>query len=165
MQSPVPALANSLRALDGILRKAEAHCEARRIDPAVLVNDRLAPDMHPFRRQVGMTCDHAKFIAARLSGQEAPRFEDTEQTFAELRERVANTLAFIESVPEAAFEGAEAKIISLKAGPRELTLPAPVYLASFALPKFYFHMATAYNILRHNGVELGKLDFLQAPAT
>ena len=161
MQSPVPALANSLRALDGILRKAEAHCEARRIDPSVLVNSRIAPDMHPLRRQVGMTCDHAKFIAARLSGMNAPRFEDNEQTFAELRERVAKTLAFLETVPEAAFEGAEAKTISLKAGPRELTFLAPVYLASFAVPNFYFHMATAYNILRHSGVELGKRDFLE----
>jgi len=162
MQSPVPALAHSLRALDRILQKAEAHCEARRIDPSVLANDRLAPDMHPFRRQVGMACDHAKFAAARLSGLEAPRFEDTEQTFAELHERIARTLAFIESVPETAFEGSEGKTISLKAGPRELTFPAPVYLASFALPNFYFHMTTAYNILRHNGVELGKSDFMGA---
>ncbi len=160
MQSPVPPFARSLRALDHILGKAEAHCEARRIDPSVLVNDRLAPDMHPLRRQIGMACDHAKFAAARLSGQEAPRFEDDEQTFAELHERVAKTLAFIESVPEAAFEGAEGRTISLKAGPRELTFPAPVYLASFALPNFYFHMTTAYNILRHNGVELGKVDFM-----
>ncbi|TNC74629.1 DUF1993 domain-containing protein [Rubellimicrobium roseum] len=160
MQSPVPALAHSLRALDRILQKAEAYCEARRIDPAVLVNDRLAPDMLPLRRQVGMACDHAKFVAARLSGQEAPRFEDTEQTFAELRERIARTLAFVEAVPEAAFEGAEARTITVKAGPRELTFPAPVYLGSFALPNFYFHMTTAYNILRHDGVELGKLDFL-----
>ena len=162
MQSPVPALAQSLRALDQILAKAEAHCEARKIDPAVLVNDRLAPDMLPFRRQVGMTCDHAKFAAARLSGAEAPRFEDTEQTFPELRERVAKTLAFIESVPEAAFEGADGKTISLKAGPRELSFPAPAYLSGFATPNFYFHLTTAYNILRHNGVELGKRDFLGA---
>jgi hypothetical protein len=160
MQSPVPALAHSLRALDCILQKAEAHCEARKIDPAVLVNDRLAPDMLPFRRQVGMTCDHAKFATSRLSGQDAPRFDDTEQTFAELRDRIAKTLAFIESVPEAAFEGAEARTIHLKAGPRELSFPAPVYLARYALPNVYFHMTTAYNILRHNGVELGKVDFL-----
>jgi hypothetical protein len=160
MQSPVPALAHSLRALDRVLQKAEAHCEARKIDPAVLVNDRLAPDMLPFRRQVGMTCDHAKFATSRLSGQEAPRFDDTEQTFPELRERIAKTLAFIESVPDAAFHGAEARTIELKAGPRELTFPAPAYLGTFAMPNFYFHMTTAYNILRHNGVELGKLDFL-----
>ncbi|HVG49583.1 MAG TPA: DUF1993 domain-containing protein [Rubellimicrobium sp.] len=160
MQSPVPALAHSLRALDRILQKAEAHCEARKIDPAVLVNDRLAPDMLPFRRQVGMTCDHVKFATSRLSGQDAPRFDDTEQTFAELQDRIAKTLAFIESVPEAAFEGAEARTIYLKAGPRELSFPAPVYLARYALPNVYFHMTTAYNILRHNGVDLGKVDFL-----
>lgn len=162
MQSPVPAFARSLRALDHVLQKAEAHCEARRIDPSVLVNDRLAPDMHPLRRQVGMTCDHAKFVAARLSGQEAPRFEDTEQTFAELHDRIAKTLAFIESVPDQAFEGAEDKTITLKAAQREMSFPAPFYLASFAVPNFYFHMTTAYNILRHNGVDLGKLDFMGA---
>jgi hypothetical protein len=155
--------AQSLRALDRVLQKAEAHCEARRIDPSVLVNDRIAPDMLPFRRQVGMTCDHAKFAAARLAGQDSPRFDDTEQSFAELHERIAKTLAFIESVPESAFEGAEGKTIALKAGPREYSFPAPVYLASFAVPNFFFHMTTAYNILRHNGVELGKADFLGAP--
>jgi len=162
MQSPVPAFAHSLRALDRILQKAEAHCEARKIDPSVLANDRIAPDMLPFRRQVGMTCDHAKFAAARLTGQEAPRFDDTEQTFPELRERIAKTLEFIESVPDSAFEGAEARTIQLKAGPQELTFPGTAYLAAFVVPNFYFHMTTAYNILRHNGVELGKRDFMGA---
>ncbi|WP_210526985.1 DUF1993 domain-containing protein [Rubellimicrobium arenae] len=160
MQSPVPAFAHSLRALDAILAKAEAHCEARKIDPSVLVNDRLAPDMLPFKRQVMIATDHAKGATARLAGQEVPRFEDTESTFPELRERIGRTLAFIESVPEHTFEGAEARTITVKAGPRELTFPAPVYLGSFAVPNFYFHMTTAYNILRHNGVELGKRDFL-----
>ncbi len=161
MQSPVPTIAHALRALDGILAKAAAHCEARSIADAVLLQDRLYPDMLPFWRQVTVACDHAKGAAARLSGQDVPRMEDVETTFAELRDRVARTLAYVETMPEAAFDGAEERTITLRAGTeRETSMTGARYLALFALPNLYFHMTTAYNNLRHRGVEIGKRDFI-----
>jgi hypothetical protein len=160
MQSVVPYFTHSLKALAAILTKAEAHCAQRKIDPAVLLSDRLFPDMLPFTRQVLIACDHAKAAPARLTGAEVPSYPDTETTFADLHARIQKTLDFIGGIPEASFKGAEDRTIDLKAGSRELSLPAPVYLAQFAIPNFYFHMTTAYNILRHNGVELGKGDFL-----
>jgi hypothetical protein len=104
--------------------------------------------------------DHAKGASARLSGTEVPAFADTEATLAELKDRIARTIAFIQTIPAAAFEGAEARTITVKAGPRELTFPAAQYLNGYAIPNFYFHLTTAYNILRSNGVEIGKVDFL-----
>lgn len=164
MHSPVPAVARSLRALRGILQKAEAHARAKGIEDAVFLQDRLYPDMLPFWRQVTVACDHAKGLAARLAGQEVPRMEDNETTFAELVDRVERTLAFVEGIPEAAFEGAEARTITMRAGrDREMSLPGEAYLSGFAVPNFFFHMTTAYNILRHRGVELGKRDFMGAP--
>ncbi len=160
MQTPVPALTHSLKALSAIIAKAEAHCTTKKINPAVLFGDRLYPDMLPFNVQVQIACDHAKGAAARLSGTENPRFEDNAASFADLQDRIARTIAFIEMVPASAFDGAEARTVELKAGPRELSFPGAVYLSSYAIPNFYFHMTTAYNILRHNGVELGKGDFL-----
>lgn len=163
MQSPVPTLARALRALDGVLARAEAHCAERKIDEAALLMDRLYPDMLPFWRQVTVACDHAKGAAGRLGQAEVPPMEDTESSFAELRARVARTLAFVESVPEAGFAGAEGRDVTLRLGPgREMTLSGADYLAGFALPNLYFHAATAYNILRHRGVALGKRDFLGA---
>ena len=158
----IPPFTRSLKALDAILSKAEAHCAAKKIDPAVLCAGRLAPDMLPLTRQVLIACDHAKGAAARLAGAEVPSFADTETTFAELRARIARTLDVISGFKAADYEGAAARTITVKAGPRELTFPAPVYLASYAVPNFYFHMTTAYDILRHNGVELGQADFLGA---
>ena len=160
MMSPVPAFVHSLTALSKILDKAEAFAAARKIKPDVIPNLRLIADMLPFWRQITIACDHAKGAPARLAGVDIPAFADTETTVAELKERIAKTIAFISTIPDAAFEGAEARTIAVKAGPRELTFVGQQYLSTYALPNFYFHMATAYNILRANGVEIGKVDFL-----
>lgn len=160
MQSPVPSFVHSLTALSKILTKAEAYAEARKIKPDVIPQLRLFPDMLPFWRQVTIATDHAKGASARLAGVEVPSFADTETTLAELQERIAKTIAFIQTLPDSAFEGAEARMITIKAGPRELTFPGAQYLNSYAVPNFYFHMSTAYNILRSGGVEIGKVDFL-----
>ena len=160
MQSPVPFFVHSLTALSKIVDKAEAHAEAKKIKPEVIPQLRLIADMLPFWRQITIATDHAKGAAARLSGVENPSFPDTETTLAELKERIAKTIAFLQTVPDAAFAGAEAKTITVKAGPRELTFPAVHYLNGYAIPNFYFHMTTAHNILRSNGVEIGKVDFL-----
>ncbi len=160
MLSPAPYLARSLGALDAILGKAEAHCAAKSIQPEVLCLDRLYPDMFPLARQVQIATDHAKGAVARLAGLEVPVYADDEQGLGELRARVQKTRGFVESVPAAAFDGAEARTIHVKFGPREMTFTAPDFLFGYALPNFYFHMTTAYAILRHNGVEIGKRDFM-----
>lgn len=163
MHSPVPHLIQSLKALSAIIAKAEAHCAARKINPAVLFSDRLYPDMLPFNVQVMIACDHAKGAAARLSGTENPKHEDKADTFADLQSRIDQTIDFIGEIPETAFMGAEHKEIHLKIAGHDMAFPAALYLYSFALPNFYFHMTTAYNILRHNGVDLGKADFIGRP--
>ena len=160
MQSPVPTFTHSLTALSKIIAKAQAFEEAKKIKPEVIPQLRLIADMLPFWRQITICCDHAKGASARLSGMVNPSFEDKESTLAELQDRIARTLAFIATVPAAAFEGAETRIITLEAGSRELTFPGAQYLAGFAMPNFYFHMTTAHNILRTNGVDIGKSDFL-----
>ncbi len=160
MQSPVPSFTHSLTALSKILTKAQDFEAAKKIRPDVIPNLRLIADMLPFVRQITICCDHAKGAAARLSGTENPVFEDREATLADLQERIAKTLAFIATVPDAAFDNAENRSITLKAGPRELTFPGDAYLTVYAIPNFYFHMSTAYSILRANGVEIGKTDFL-----
>ncbi len=158
----VPCFARILRALDGVLSKAEAHAAAKKIDPAVLLSARLFPDMFAFTRQVQISTDHAKGATARLAGLEVPKFEDNEQSFADLHARIAKTLAFIESVSAEQINGSETRDISLKAGPRELSFKGLGYLTGYAIPNLHFHAVTAYAILRHNGVELGKADFLGA---
>lgn len=160
MQSPVPFFVHSLTALSKILDKAEAHAEEKKIKPEVIPQLRLIADMLPFWRQVTIACDHAKGASARLAGVEVPSFPDTETTIAELKQRIAKTIAFIQTIPDAAYDGAEARTITVKAGPRELTFPAPQYYSGYAVPNFFFHMSTAYNILRLNGVQIGKVDFL-----
>jgi hypothetical protein len=160
MESPIPLFVRTLNALSAILAKAEAHCADRNIDPAVLVSARLSPDMLPMGRQVMIATDHAKAMAARLTGVENPRFEDVETTFAELRARIGKALDFLGSVPEAAFAGAETRPVHIRAGQRELDFTGADYLRVWAIPNFFFHVTTAYNILRHNGVPLGKADFL-----
>jgi hypothetical protein len=160
MQSPAPFFAHSLTALSKILAKTEAYAAAKNIKPEVLPQVRLIADMLPLWRQITIATDHAKGACARLAGQDVPSFADTETTLAELQDRIARTIAFIQTIPDAAFKGAEARVITVKAGPRELTFPAMQYLHSYAVPNFYFHMTTAYNILRVNGVEIGKVDFL-----
>lgn len=160
MQSPVSFFIHSLNALSAILAKAEAHAEAKRLKPDVLPNLRLIADMFPLWRQVCIVTDHAKGASARLAGLEVPFYPDTETTIADLQERIARTIAFLRTIPDSAFDGAEARTITVKAGPRELTFPALQYLHGYAVPNFYFHMTTAYNILRSNGVDVGKVDFL-----
>ena len=160
MLSPVPSFVHSLTAFSKILDKAEAHAEAKKIKPEVMPQLRLIADMLPLWRQVTIACDHAKGACARLSGTEVPTFADTETTLAELQERIANTIAFIQTIPDAAFAEAEGRTITVKAGPREVTFAAPQYYGAYAIPNFYFHMTMAYSILRANGVEVGKGDFL-----
>lgn len=160
MLTPVPSFVHSLTALSKILDKAEAHAEAKKIKPDVIPQLRLVADMLPFWRQVTIACDHAKGASARLSGTENPSFADAESTLAELKERIAKTIAFITTIPDEAFADAESRTIMVKAGPRELTFSAPQYYGSYAIPNFFFHMTTAYAILRANGVEVGKGDFL-----
>lgn len=158
-----PRFASMLRNLDAILAKAQAHAEAKKIDPAVLMSARLFPDMLPFVKQVQIATDHAKGAAARLAGVEVPRFEDTEQSFDELRARLAKTIAFVESFSAAQINGSEDRDIALKAGGKEMSFKGMPYLIGYAIPNFYFHLVTAYNILRHNGIEIGKGDYLGKP--
>ncbi len=157
----VPVFKNMLGNLSHCLDKAQAHAEARKFDPQVLVNDRLAPDMLPLKRQVQIACDASKNGLARLAGVEAPKFEDTESTLAELKERIRKTLDFLDSVPRASVDGCDDKDITFPAG-RDVTrtLKGEAYLLGVALPNLFFHVTTAYAILRHNGVDLGKGDFL-----
>jgi hypothetical protein len=162
MPSPVPSFTHSLRALSAILTKAETHCDDRKIDHEALLAARLYPDMLNFTRNVLVACDTAKGLAARLSETNNPSYEDNEATFAELQARIKKTIEFMESIPEAAFEGSEGRTVVLKIGPNEMSFIGSAYLSGFATPNFYFHMTMAHAILRHNGVEIGKRDFLGA---
>ncbi|MCX7889839.1 MAG: DUF1993 domain-containing protein [Rhodobacteraceae bacterium] len=149
-----------LGSLSAILDKAEAHCDARKIDPAALLTFRLYPDMFPLMRQVQLATDFAKGAVARLARLPIPSYADVETTFAELQERIARTRAFIASVPPEAFDGAEARDVTYRVRGQDQQLNGQFYLSCVALPNFFFHLTTAYNILRHNGVELGKADFV-----
>jgi hypothetical protein len=156
----VPVFIRMLNNLAAILDKGAASAEARAIDPLVLAGARLAPDMFPLTRQVQIACDAAKGGAARLAGVPAPAHPDVEATFAELRARIDATIAFLDTLTPDQLEGAENRAITLKLRGEEVVLPGLAFLLNFALPNFYFHIATAYDILRHNGVPLGKRDFL-----
>ena len=162
-QASAPRFANILRNLSAILDKADAHCAAKKIDPASLTTYRLYPDMFPFTRQVQIACDTAKGAVARLAGVDIPKYEDTEQTFAELKARIAKTIDFVESVPAGKIEGSEEKEVVLQMRSGERRFKGMQYLLGHAYPNFYFHVTTAYNILRHNGVEVGKADFIGKP--
>ncbi len=159
-QASVPVFRHQLGALSNILAKAEAHVEARKLDPAALLQARLYPDMFPLSRQVQIAADGAKGAVARLAGAEVPSWEDKEKSFAELRERCARTVDFIGGFSAEQINGSEDReiVMQMRAGP--LTFQGQAFLLGFAIPNFYFHMATAYAILRHNGVEIGKRDFL-----
>lgn len=146
--------------LSAILDKAAASAEARKFDPSVLLAARLAPDMFPLVRQVQIACDFAKGPMARLAGIENPKFEDVETTFGELKARIARTIDFVNNVPEASFGGAEDRDISIQAGSQTLEFKGLPYLVGFALPNLNFHLAMAYAILRHNGVDIGKRDYI-----
>ena len=157
----LPIFRTMLGNLSHLLEKAQAHAQARKFDPQVLVTYRLAPDMLPLSRQVQIACDAAKNGVARISGVEAPRFEDNETTFEELRARIAKTLAWLDTVSAAKLDGTEDKDITFPVGRESTrTMKAEAYLKHWALPNLFFHVTTAYAILRHNGVDLGKADYL-----
>jgi len=162
-QASAPRFVNMLNNLSAVLDKAAAHAEAKKIDPAVLTGDRLYPNMLPLTSQVRIACDNAKGAVARLAGVEIPKHEDTEQTFAELKARIAKTIAFVQSIQPAQIDGSEEREIVLKLGGTEVKFKGMQYLLGFALPNFYFHVVTAYDILRHDGVELAKRDYIGNP--
>jgi uncharacterized protein len=156
----VPLFVHSLKALSEVLKKAEAFAEAKKIEPSVLLQDRLAPDMFPLVKQVQLASDFAKGGSARVAGVEVPSYADTETTFAELHARIEKTIAFIQSIPAEKFIGAETRDITVPMRPEPKTFNALTYLRHGALPNFFFHTTTTYDILRKNGVEVGKRDFL-----
>lgn len=158
----VPILVRALDNLQSWFDKAEAFAAARKFDPQVLLAARLAPDMLPFTKQVQIACDSAKFGVARLSGVEAPKFDDTEVSLADLRQRIAKTLEYIRSVPAQRLDGTEDKDIVVPRRDGSMTLKGEFYLKHYVLPNVFFHVTTAYALLRHNGVDLGKGDFLGA---
>ncbi|MFN0315393.1 MAG: DUF1993 family protein [Burkholderiales bacterium] len=162
-EASAPRFINILNNLSAILDKAQAHADAKKIDPVVLTSCRLYPDMFNLARQVQAAGDLAKGGVARLAGAEIPKYEDTEQTFAELKARIAKTVAFIGSFKPAQIDGSEDKVINFKLGSRDVTYTGMQYLLGFVHPNFYFHATTTYDILRHNGVELGKRDFVGNP--
>jgi len=159
-EASVPVLLRGLANLDAILVKAAAHAEARKFDPAVLFNARLYPDMFPLSRQVQICSDTAKGGVARLAGVEVPSYQDTETTFAGLRARVEKTVAFLRTFERGQLDGSEERDVALKLRTGTLDFKGQAYLFDFVLPNFFFHSTTTYAILRHNGVELGKPDFL-----
>ena len=157
----VPVLKQMLAALQAILALAAAHASKKSIEPDALLQARLFPDMFPLVKQVQIAADFARGIAARLAGVDVPVFDGKEQSFADLNELISKTLAFLDSVPAAAFDGSDAKDIVLRPGtPKEKKLSGQAYLANYGLPQFFFHVTTAYAILRHNGVEIGKRDYM-----
>ena len=162
-QASAPRFASTLNNLSAILAKAKAHAEAKKIDELVLTSARLYPDMLALTSQVQIACDSAKGAVARLAGVEIPKHEDTEKTFDELKARIEKTLAFIATVKPAQVDGSEEKEIVLKLQGKDVPTKGLTYLLGRAWPNFYFHVTTAYNILRHNGVELGKGDFIGTP--
>jgi uncharacterized protein len=157
----VPAFLQILGSLSGLLTKAEAHCKAKNIAPEVLLTARLYPDMLPLAKQIQLVCDFAAKSCARLTHSEVPSTPDTEKTFEELKQRLAKTIDYVKAFKPAQFDGADAKDVTFPVGPSNtLTLKGQQFLSAFTFPNFYFHAATAHGILRHNGVEIGKRDFL-----
>ena len=159
-QITIPVFTRVLNNLSAILNKGAAHAEAKKIDPSVFINSRLAPDMFPLSRQVQIATDAVKGCAARLAGVDIPSFADNEASFPDLQERITKTLAFLNSITEAQLEGSESKTVSLKVRGNDVEMKGLPYLNGFVLPNLFFHVTTAYAILRHNGVELGKADYL-----
>jgi hypothetical protein len=158
----VPVFVRMLGNLDAWLVKAEAHAQAKKFESSVYLAARLAPDMLPFTKQIQIACDGAKFGVARLAGVEAPKHDDTEASLADLRERVRQTIAFVQSVPAAQIDGTEDKDVTIPRRTGSMTLKGEFFLKHYVMPNFYFHVTTAYALLRHNGVELGKMDYLGA---
>ncbi len=161
-QASVPGFIQILKALSGVLDKAEAHCTAKKIDPAAVTGARLIADMFPLTRQVQITCDFAKGITGRLAGVELPAWEDNEKTIPELKARIAKTIAYVEGFKPAQIDGSEGRDIAIKIAGNPVTFKGQPYLLHFGLPNFYFHTAATYSILRANGVDIGKRDFIGA---
>lgn len=159
-EASIPVLTRMLDNLSNILKKAEANAQARSIEPKVFIESRLAPDMYPLARQVQIASDMAKGCAARLAGVEVPSWADTETSFEELQGRIAKTRDFIKSIDATQLEDSETRTVVLKMRSGEISFSGRDYLLNFALPNFYFHVTAAYAILRHNGVDVGKMDFL-----
>ena len=162
-QASVPRFVNILGNLSNILDKAQAHVDAKKLDAAALTSYRLFPDMLPMTAQVQIACDAAKGVVARLAGVEIPTHDDNEKTLADLKARIAKTIAFIQTVKPQQIDGTEDKEIVIKRGDKETRYKGMQFLLGHALPNFYFHVTTTYNILRHNGVEIGKRDYLGTP--
>jgi uncharacterized protein len=156
----VPLFNQMLGSLSAQLDKAAAHAQAKRFDAAVLLQARLFPDMLPLVRQVQIACDGAKFGVARLTGVEAPKWPDDEASLDDLKARIARTLDFVNAVPRESFEGVERRTVEVPQRDRTLTFEGLAFVFQWSLPNFFFHVTTAYNLLRHNGVELGKKDYL-----
>ena len=163
-RASVPVFLQMLPCLSAILDKAAAYAAAKKIEPSVLLNVRLAPDMFPLTRQVQIATDFAKGLVARLAGQEPPKYADTETTIDELKARIAKTIAYIKEFKPAQIDGSEEKDINITLGGQPRSFKGENYLVNFAMPNFYFHMTTAYAILRHNGLDIGKGDYMRPPA-
>ena len=159
-KASIPVFERMLNKLSAILEKAAAYSVTKSIDPSVFVNARLAPDMYPLSRQVQIATDMVKGFVARLAGLEVPNYVNDETTFADLQARIAKTIAFIHTVNEGQINGTEGHSITLKVRDTELSLLGQTYLLNFVLPNLYFHITITYAILRHNGMELGKMDYL-----
>lgn len=160
-KTSVPVFKQLLNSLSAILAKAEAYSTEKKFEPRVLLEARLFPDMFPLIRQVQVAADFAKSVSARLADVEVPTYDDNEQTFTDLQARISKTLSFIESLTPGQFEGSETREIVLRPGtPKEKKLIGQTYLINYGLPQFFFHVTTAYTILRHNGLEIGKGDFM-----
>ena len=162
-QASVPRFVNILGNLSNILDKAQLYVDAKKLDTATLTTYRLFPDMLPMTTQVLIACDTAKGVVARLSGLEIPVYEDNEKTLVDLKARIAKTIAFIQTVTPGQIDGTEEKQIVIKRGDKETCYKGMQFLLGHALPNFYFHVTTTYNILRHNGIEIGKRDYLGNP--
>ena len=161
----VTVFLHNLKQLSHLLDKAEAHAKEKGVEPATLFNARLADDMLPFVTQVQIACDSSKLALGRLTGLEMPRYADDETTFEQLRARIAKTRDLLKSAPRDAFQGSEEREVKFKAGPVDVEFTGQSYLLHFALPNFFFHVTTAYAILRHNGIEIGKPDFIHQVIT
>jgi hypothetical protein len=155
-----PVFKQVLNSLAAIIDKAEAHAAEKKIEPAALLQARLFPDMFPFIRQVQVAADFAKGASARLAGAEVPKYEDNEQSFADLKGRIEKTVAFIDSLPQDGIEASAQRDITTGSGEKAKQWKGQVYLMHYAMPHFFFHATTAYDILRHNGLDIGKKDFI-----
>ena len=162
-QASVPRFVNILGNLSSILDKAQAHVDAKKLDQSSLAGFRLFPDMLPLTKQVQIACDTAKGLVARLAGVEIPVFEDNESSLADLKARIAKTIAFIQTIKPEQLDGTEDKDIVIKRGEKETHYKGLQFLLGHAVPNVYFHVTTTYNVLRHNGVEIGKRDYLGNP--